>query len=57
MLCSDCPYLMVPFFSCKKYRWLLDDGKTVVEGCNIDGQLPPIRETNEPKDAVGSSKV
>lgn len=43
MRCEDCPYLMVPFFSCIKHKWLLDDGKTVVEGCNIDGRLPPLQ--------------
>ena len=47
MKCSECPWLMVPFFSCKKHGWLIDDGKSVVEGCNIDGRLPPVRESND----------
>ena len=52
MKCSECPWLMVPFFSCKKHGWLIDDGKSVVEGCNIDGKLPPVRESNEDKDTT-----
>ena len=51
MKCSDCTMRMVPFFFCSRFKQPIDDGKTVLQGCNIDGELPPIHFTNEAKDA------
>ena len=37
---------MIPFFTCKKYKWQLIEKTNEVVGCNIDGELPPF-ETEE----------
>ena len=47
MLCKDCPMRMVPFFFCSRFKQPIDDGKTELIGCNLDGELPPIHLTEE----------
>ena len=51
MKCSDCPMRMVPFFFCSRFKQPIDDGKTELIGCNLNGELPPILSSNEAKDA------
>ena len=54
MKCEDCPYLMTPFFVCKKYRWRIYEKGSMVWGCNVDGELPPIEDVVPPR--VGGNK-
>ena len=39
MRCEGCPYRVAPFFYCSRLRQPLDDGKTVIRGCNVDGKM------------------
>ena len=41
MRCEECDKNMKPFNFCTRFKWRIDDGKTKITGCNIDGKLPP----------------
>jgi len=51
MLCSECSMRMVPFFFCSRFKQPINDGKTELIGCNLDGKLPPILKAEDQKDA------
>ena len=39
MRCEECPHVVKPFLYCSRLRQPLDDGKTVIRGCNVDGKM------------------
>ena len=39
MRCEVCPYRVTPFFYCSRLRQPIDDGKTKIRGCNVDGRM------------------
>lgn len=44
MRCVECPYRVDPFFYCSRLRQPIDDGKTVIVGCNVDGKMDWVED-------------